>query len=138
MSTGATLAIVGGIVLAGILGVCTIAGLAGSITRHPRPTASTPAAVAQPADTIPAWLKLDDPARFACEDFAEGWAAAQTGTARTQLADKVNKWSSKSTTPGIAEGGRGLGRTADGSDTAWQLAGDILAKACLDGGWQRK
>jgi len=79
--------------------------------------------------------KLDDSAKLACEDFASDWAAAQTDTARIKLADKVNKWSSRSTTPGIAEGGRLLGRMAGKSEGSWQLAGDVFAKACLDGGY---
>ncbi|HZX38115.1 MAG TPA: hypothetical protein VFF37_07255, partial [Streptomyces sp.] len=44
--------------------------------------------------------KLDDSAKLACDDFATGYKAAQTTSARVDLANKVNKWAQSSATNG--------------------------------------
>jgi len=86
----------------------------------------------KPADPT----KLDDAASFACDDFAEGYKAAQTTSARVDLANKVNKWAQDSATNGIAEGATILARGSDGGASAWQLAADTFAQSCLDAGWK--
>lgn len=82
--------------------------------------------------------KLDDAGRFACQDFADGYAAAQTAQARVDLTNKVTKWSARSATLGIREGGEALGRTAESPDQAWKLAADTFAQACIDAGYPTK
>jgi hypothetical protein len=82
--------------------------------------------------------KLDDAAKLACDDFAHGYASAQTHSARVALANKVNKWAPSSDTNRIADMGAALGRGADGTPAAWKIAADAFATACLDAGWKRK
>ncbi|GHA95456.1 hypothetical protein GCM10010330_57020 [Streptomyces tendae] len=79
--------------------------------------------------------KLDDAAKLACDDFAHGYKAAQTQQARIDLADKVNKWASQSTTDGIADNAVALARGSEASAGAWQLGADAFAQSCLDAGW---
>ena len=86
----------------------------------------------EPADPT----KVDDAASFACEDFARGFKAAQTRSARIDLADKVNKWAQSSATNRIADNATALARGSEGSDAAWQLGADAFAQACLDAGWE--
>lgn len=85
----------------------------------------------QPADPS----KLDDAANFACTDFAKGYKSAQTKQARIDLANKVNEWAATSKTERIADLGAALGRGADGSPEAWQLAADAFAARCMEAGW---
>lgn len=80
--------------------------------------------------------KLDDAAKLACDDFAHGYKAAQTQQARIDLADKVNKWASQSTTDGIADNAVALARGSEASAGAWQLGADSFAQSCLDAGWE--
>lgn len=80
--------------------------------------------------------KLDDSAKLACDDFATGYKAAQTSTARVDLANKVNKWAQSSATVGIATNATALARGSEGSPEAWKLGADAFAKACLDAGWK--
>ncbi|MDX3398434.1 hypothetical protein [Streptomyces sp. ME01-18h] len=80
--------------------------------------------------------KLDDAAKLACDDFAHGYKAAQTRQARVDLADKVNKWASQSTTDGIANNAVALARGSEASAGAWQLGADSFAQSCLDAGWE--
>lgn len=82
--------------------------------------------------------RLDAAAKLACEDLIAGFAGAQTRQARVNLADKVNKWASKSITDGIAEGGKALGRSAEAADQVWTLAGDTFAAVCIRAGWPTK
>lgn len=86
----------------------------------------------EPADPT----KLDDAAELACDDFATGYKAAQTSTARVELADKVNKWAQSSATNGIAANATALARGSESTASAWQLGADAFAKACLDAGWK--
>lgn len=80
--------------------------------------------------------KLDESAELACDDFATGYKAAQTSSARVDLANAVNKWAQSSKTNGIAANATALARGSEGSPTAWQLGADAFAKACLDAGWK--
>ena len=80
--------------------------------------------------------KLDDAASLACEDFASGYKAAQTSSARVDLANKVNKWAQSSKTNGIADNATVLARGSEGSASAWQIAADTFAQSCLDAGWK--
>jgi hypothetical protein len=80
--------------------------------------------------------KLDDAATFACDDFAHGYEAALTSTARIDLANKVNKWAQDSGTNGIADNGKALARGSEGSATAWKMGADAFANACLEAGWK--
>ncbi|NUL03587.1 hypothetical protein HRW07_10135 [Streptomyces lunaelactis] len=86
----------------------------------------------EPADPT----KLDDSATLACDDFATGVKAAQTTSARIDLANKVNEWAQSSATNGIAANATVLARGSQGSTAAWQLGADAFAKACLDAGWK--
>lgn len=79
--------------------------------------------------------KLDQAGQLACDDFARGVLAAQTRQARIDLANKVNKWAARSDTNRIADMGASLGRGADGSEQAWDIASDAFATACMDAGW---
>ena len=83
----------------------------------------------------PAPGELDDAAIYACTDFAKGYKAAVTRSARLDLSNKVNKWARTSRTDRIADMGQVLGRGANGSDEAWQLGADAFAKTCTDAGW---
>jgi hypothetical protein len=80
--------------------------------------------------------KLDDAASLACDDFANGYKAAQTQDARIDLADKVNKWAQSSVTNGIADNAKALARGSEASASAWQIGADSFAQACLDAGWK--
>jgi len=80
--------------------------------------------------------KLDDAASLACDDFAKGYKAAQTSSARVSLANKVNKWAQSSKTNGIADNAVVLARGSEGSASAWQLGADAFAQSCLDAGWK--
>ncbi|MFK0124899.1 hypothetical protein ACIQSP_16480 [Streptomyces nigra] len=80
--------------------------------------------------------KLDDAASFACDDFANGYKAAQTQQARIDLANKVNKWAQQSGTNGIADNAKVLARGSEASAGAWQIGADSFAQACLDAGWK--
>jgi len=80
--------------------------------------------------------KLDDAASLACDDFASGYKAAQTSSARVDLANKVNKWAQDSGTNGIADNATALARGSEGSATAWKLGADAFAQTCLDAGWK--
>ncbi|WP_327671840.1 MULTISPECIES: hypothetical protein [unclassified Streptomyces] len=80
--------------------------------------------------------KLDDAAKLACDDFAKDYKAAQTSSARLDLANKVNKWAKDSQTNGIADNGKVLARGANGSDGAWKIGADSFAQSCLDAGWE--
>lgn len=86
----------------------------------------------EPADPT----KLDNSAKLACDDFATGYKAAQTTSARIDLANKVNKWAQSSATNGIADNATALARGSEGSASAWQLGADAFAQACLDAGWK--
>lgn len=81
---------------------------------------------------------LDQSAKLACDDFAGGYKAAQTSTARIALANKVNKWAQQSQTDRIAQMGTALARGSESSPDAWKLGGDAFAQACLDAGWKAK
>lgn len=89
-------------------------------------------AEAEPADPS----KLDKAGRFACEDFAKGYKAAVTSSARVELANTVAEWGTRSNTNRIADMSRALGNAADGSAGAWKLAADAFAQACIDGGFE--
>lgn len=80
--------------------------------------------------------KLDDAGQLACDDFAKDYKAATTKTARLDLANKVNKWAPTSKTDRIAASGKVLANGANGSASAWQIAADTFAQACLDAGWK--
>lgn len=86
----------------------------------------------EPADP----KKLDDAASLACDDFATGYKAAQTSSARIDLANKVNKWAQQSATNGIAANATALARGSEASASAWQLGADAFARSCLDAGWK--
>lgn len=86
----------------------------------------------EPADPT----KLDNSAKLACSDFANGYKAAQTTSARIDLANKVNKWAQSSATNGIADNATALARGSEGSVSAWQVGADAFAQACLDAGWK--
>jgi hypothetical protein len=79
--------------------------------------------------------KLDDAAKLACEDFANGYKGALTTTARIDLANKVNKWAQDSATNGIANNGKALARGSEASPGAWQIGADAFAQSCMDAGW---
>ncbi|MFF5891192.1 hypothetical protein ACFY72_20775 [Streptomyces globisporus] len=79
--------------------------------------------------------KLDDAASLACDDFATGFKAALTTTARIDLANKVNKWAQDSATNGIATGGKLLANSAEADPGTWQTSSDLFAQSCLDAGW---
>ncbi|MFE6284364.1 hypothetical protein [Streptomyces sp. NPDC057877] len=95
-------------------------------------TACSASASDEPADPT----KLDDAASLACDDFARGYKAAQTQSARIDLANKVNKWAQQSGTNGIADNATVLARGSEGSAGAWQIGADSFAQACLDAGWK--
>lgn len=100
-------------------------------------TESKPAAKPSESSSKPAdHSQLDDAAKLACDDFAHGYKAAQTRQARVDLADKVNKWASQSTTDGIADNAVALARGSEASAGAWQLGADSFAQSCLDAGWE--
>lgn len=80
--------------------------------------------------------KLDNAGSLACEDFAQGYSAAQTTDARVDLANRVNNSAQESATNGIAEGATILARGSEGDTSAWQLAADTFAQSCLDAGWK--
>jgi hypothetical protein len=80
--------------------------------------------------------KLDDAASLACDDFATGYKAAQTSSARIDLANKVNKWAQQSATNGIADNATALARRSEASASAWQIGADAFAQSCLDAGWK--
>ncbi|MFI0268578.1 hypothetical protein [Streptomyces luteogriseus] len=80
--------------------------------------------------------KLDSAASLACDDFAQGYKAADTQQERLDLAHKVNKWAPTSKTSRIADSGKILANGAAGSDGSWKLAADTFAQACLDAGWE--
>jgi hypothetical protein len=86
----------------------------------------------EPADP----KKLDNAASLACDDFAHGYKAAQTSSARVDLANKVNKWAQSSATNGIADNATALARGSEASASAWQIGADAFALACLDAGWK--
>ena len=86
----------------------------------------------EPADPA----MLDSSAKLACSDFASGYKAAQTTSARVDLANKVNKWAQDSATNGIADNATALARGSEGGPDAWQLGADAFAQACLDAGWK--
>lgn len=124
--------IVAAVVLA--VAVVCIAGVAIAFSRNSDDTPSAPEITTVEGDPA----RLDAAAKLACEDYLSGYAAAQTRQARVDLANKVNKWSSKSVTNGIAEGGKALGRSAEAADQVWALAGDTFASACIAAGWPTK
>jgi hypothetical protein len=97
---------------------------------------TTPSAGAESSPKPADHSKLDDAAEIACDDFARGYKAAQTQQARIDLADKVNKWASQSTTDGIADNAVALARGSEASAGAWQLGADSFAQSCLDAGWE--
>lgn len=81
--------------------------------------------------------KLDDAGQQACDDFARGYNdGANTRDERLDLAHKVNKNAPASKTNRIADSGHILANGATGSASAWQLAADTFAQACLDAGWK--
>ncbi|MCD7440249.1 hypothetical protein K4B79_18720 [Streptomyces lincolnensis] len=94
-------------------------------------TACSSSDSSKPADPT----KLDDAASLACDDFADGYKAAQTQQARVDLADKVNKWAQSSATNGIADNAKALARGSEASAGAWQIGADAFAQSCLDAGW---
>ncbi|MEU7399998.1 hypothetical protein [Streptomyces sp. NPDC044948] len=96
---------------------------------------TTPSARAEASPKPADHSKLDDAAKLACDDFAHGYKAAQTEQARVDLADKVNRWASQSTTDGIADNAVALARGSEASAGAWQLGADSFAQSCLDAGW---
>lgn len=119
------------VVLSSVLGalvICVAATVIYGLTSGDKPDTSAGA-------TAAAAPKLDDAGKLACDDFAKGYKAAQTKTARVDLANKVNKWASKSTTDRIANMGAALGRGADGNADGWTMAADAFAIACTDAGW---
>ncbi|WP_432041427.1 hypothetical protein [Streptomyces cadmiisoli] len=95
-------------------------------------TACSASASDEPADPT----KLDSSASLACDDFAQGYKAAQTRSARVDLANKVNKWAQSSQTNGIADNATVLARGSEASAGAWQIGADSFAQACLDAGWK--
>ncbi|UDM00068.1 hypothetical protein [Streptomyces longhuiensis] len=95
-------------------------------------TACSGAADDKPADP----KKLDDAASLACDDFARGYKAAQTQSARVDLANKVNKWAQQSITNNIADNATALARGSEASPSAWKLGADAFAQSCLDAGWK--
>ncbi|MFD7204370.1 hypothetical protein [Streptomyces sp. NPDC059893] len=80
--------------------------------------------------------KLDDAASLACDDFAHGYKAAQTQSARIDLANKVNKWAQQSITNNIADNATALARGSEASAGAWKIGADAFAQSCLDAGWK--
>lgn len=80
--------------------------------------------------------KLDAAASLACDDFATDYKAAQTRSARIDLANKVNKWAQQSATNGIADNATALARGSEASPGAWQIGADAFAQTCLDAGWK--
>lgn len=85
-------------------------------------------------DTKPS--SLDQAGQLACDDFATGYKAAQTSNARTDLADKVNKWAQQSKTDRIPEMATALARGSARTAEAWTIGADAFAQACLDAGWK--
>lgn len=80
--------------------------------------------------------KLDNAASLACDDFAHGYKAAQTQSARIDLANKVNKWAQSSATDGIASNATVLARGSEASAGGWKIGADAFAQSCLDAGWK--
>jgi hypothetical protein len=127
-------------VIGGVLTLCLVIGGIGALLTSQEPDGDTADDKLAAADATTAVApadpgKLDKAGNFACTDFAKGYKSAQTRQARVDLADKVNEWASKSRTDRIADTAAGLGRTAEGSATAWKLAADTFASVCLDAGW---
>jgi len=111
------------------LAACTPTEDNGSSSSDPKPKASA----SKSADPS----KLDDAGQRACDDFARGYNdGANTKTERLDLAHKVNKSAPGSKTNRIADTGHILANGAAGSASAWQLAADTFAQACLDAGWK--
>lgn len=115
--------------LAAIIVIVIVAAITGSNDDHDSDKPATP------ANTAPA-TNLDDAGQLACDDFAHGYKAAQTRSARIDLANKVNKWAQQSGTKGIADNAVALARGSEASAGAWQIGADSFAKACLDAGWK--
>ncbi|MFI5494891.1 hypothetical protein [Actinoplanes sp. NPDC051859] len=78
---------------------------------------------------------LDDAAARACTAFAEGQRNADSKQARLALADEVGKWSADSDNDRIAERAVAIGRSANGTSTAWKADATAFTQACRDAGW---
>jgi hypothetical protein len=81
--------------------------------------------------------RLDSAASRACDDFAAGYANADTQTARLALSDQVNKSSAESDNAAIAAKAVALGDSADEGRAAWGAAAEDFTQACRDAGWNR-
>ncbi|MEV4636395.1 hypothetical protein AB0J80_03490 [Actinoplanes sp. NPDC049548] len=79
--------------------------------------------------------RLDDPAAKACTTFADGYADADTKTARLRLADEVNKFSAGSENERIADRAAAVGRSANEATAKWKADAAELARACREAGW---
>lgn len=124
-----------GIILAAILGVVVLGAILISTVGSDSSSGSTAKPETASSKTASP-SNLDDAGKLACDDFAHGYKAADTKTERLDLAHKVNKWAPSSKTDRIADTGHVLANGAAGSDSAWQLAADTFAQACLDAGWK--
>ncbi|WP_310369752.1 hypothetical protein [Catenuloplanes atrovinosus] len=78
---------------------------------------------------------LDDAARQACTDFANGRDDADDKRTRLSLADQVMASARRTDNSRIADSASALGRNANDSDQEWTDSADALAAACKDAGW---
>ncbi|GAA2574298.1 hypothetical protein GCM10010435_57070 [Winogradskya consettensis] len=79
---------------------------------------------------------LDDPARTACTNFADGYPDAKTKTARLALADKVMESTGQTDNDLIADRAAELGRAANDANAEWKTRADALRDACTEAGWK--
>lgn len=79
--------------------------------------------------------RLDDAAAKACTAFADGYADADTKTARLRLADEVDKFSAGSDNEQIADRAAEMGRSANDATAEWKADAAQFTRACRDAGW---
>jgi hypothetical protein len=78
---------------------------------------------------------LDAAGQRACDDFAAGYAKAETKPERLTLADKVTGSSGKTDNKAIQQTAAAMGNAASDGGASWQKAGDDLTAACRSAGW---
>jgi hypothetical protein len=81
---------------------------------------------------------VDNQAQQACDTLAAGTPKSHTVAKRLTLADKVNRWSSRSDNPAIVKQGSTVGRAANHSNHAWRLATTNFLKTCRRAGWEAR
>lgn len=87
-------------------------------------------------DDAPAKAPLDAAAVKACDDFAAGYADAETQAARLRLADVVLQSAMDTENDSIADRAAELGRDAD-DDKQWRTHATAFTDACKTSGWTR-